>query len=422
MTLLRSRTGAVVLLALLMIDTTLATDGYFQNGFGMIQQGRGGAGVALPMDTFAAAINPAGLVFVGNRIDFGITLFRPIRQAEIIGNQLPPGYPNVNGGYDGGGNKNYYVPEIGFSRLLSPKLAVGVAVYGNGGMDTTYTTPIPLLGSTNAGVDVQQMFLSPSVSYKLNDRNSIGVALNVVGQQFHALGLQNFATPSYSISPGNVSNQGYSTSFGSGFRVGWLSEVGHGVKLGATYQSRTYMSLFDRYKGLFAEGGDFDIPANFAGGISVKVRPRVTLALDVERILYGQVKSIANSDANQAPLGAPNGPGFGWHDITVEKTGFDFKVSSALTLRTGYNHAQPVFDGSQTFFNILAPGVVQHHVSFGGTWQLNERQELTLAYIHAFKATINGVNSIPPTAGGGNVNLSMYQDSIGVAFAWKGHK
>ncbi len=396
----------------------LATDGYFQNGFGMIQQGRGGAGAALPMDTFAAAINPAGLVYVGDRLDFGITLFRPIRGATIVGNQLPPGYPDVNGVYDGSGNKNYYIPEIGFSHLVSDRLALGVAIYGNGGMDTTYTSPILLLGTTNAGVDVQQMFLSPAVSYKLNDRNAIGVALNVVGQQFHALGLQNFASPSYSIAPGNVTNRGYSTSFGAGFRIGWLGDIGHGINLAATYQSRTYMSKFDRYTGLFAEGGDFDIPANFTVGAAVKVHPRVTAAVDVERILYGQVKSIANSGANQALLGSPNGPGFGWHDITVEKAGFDVKVSKALTLRAGYNHSAIPFDGTQTFFNLLAPAVVQHHVTFGATWRLGERYELAMAYIHAFDATVNGRTSIPAYAGGGNANLHMYQNSIGVAFAW----
>ena len=45
-------------------------------------------------------------------------------------------------------------------------------------------------------------------------------------------------------------------------------------------------------------------------------------------------------------------------------------------------------------------------------------KEINLAYVHAFQNTLNGVNSIAPTAGGGNANLSMYQNSFQVSFGW----
>ncbi len=404
--------------ALLLTNSMLATDGYFQSGFGVIQQGRGGTGIALPEDTFAPAINPAGLAAIGSRFDFGVTLFRPVRGGSIGGNQLPPGYPNVNGDYSSSGLSNFYIPEIGFSHPLSDKLTFGVAVYGNGGMNTSYTTPIPLLGFTKAGVDLQQLFVSPAVSLKLNSRHSIGVALNLAGQQFHAVGLQNFASASYSLYPDRVTDRGYDTSVGAGFRVGWLGQVSRGLTFGATYQSRTYMGKFDKYKGLFADAGEFDIPANFGGGASLRLRRRAILALDVERILYSQVKSIANSGANQALLGAKNGPGFGWHDVNAVKTGIDVHAGSAVTLRAGYNHSGLAFSDKETFFNLLAPAVVQHHISGGATFQVGGGKEVSLAYVHAFGNTVYGVNSIGPAAGGGNANLSMHQDSLGLAFAW----
>jgi long-chain fatty acid transport protein len=169
---------------------------------------------------------------------------------------------------------------------------------------------------------------------------------------------------------------------------------------------------------LFAEDGKFDIPANFAGGVAVKIHPKATVQFDAERILYGQVKSVANSDANQALLGSANGPGFGWRDITVIKTGLDYKLNLASTLRGGYNHAGLPFDSSQTFFNLLAPAVTQDHLHVGGTWTLKSGKEINLAYIHALNNTVNGVNSIPPSAGGGNANLSMYQNSIQVSLGW----
>jgi len=412
----------VLVASLVVVDSSYATDGYFLTGYGAKQQGRGGTGVALPGDSLAGATNPAGLIFVGDRIDFGLTLFRPIRSSTITGNQLPPGYPDVNGTYDASRVKDFFLPELGYSHQLRPNVAVGVALYGNGGLNTSYTKPIPLLGSTRGGVDLEQLFISPTLAYKAGAHNSFGVAANIAYQRFSAEGLQNFANANESSDPSHVTNSGYSNSFGGGVRVGWIGELSHWLNVGATYQSRTYASRFSRYSGLFAEGGKFDIPANFAGGVAVKIHPKATVQFDTERILYGQVKSVANSDANLAPLGAGNGPGFGWRDITVIKTGLDYKLNSALTLRGGYNHAGLPFDGTQTFFNLLAPAVTQDHLHAGATWTLKSGKEINLAYIHAFESQVNGVNSVPPSAGGGNANLSMYQNSVQVSFGWKGSK
>ena len=412
------RTLVVLVASLVIVDSSFATDGYFLTGYGAKQQGRGGTGVALPGDSLAGATNPAGLIFVGGRIDFGLTLFRPIRSGTITGNQLPPGYPEVNGTYDASRVKDFFLPELGYSHQLRPNVAVGVALYGNGGLNTSYTQPIPLLGSTRGGVDLEQLFISPTLAYKAGAHNSFGVAANIAYQRFSAEGLQNFVNVNESSDPSHVTNTGYSNSFGGGVRVGWIGELSRWLNVGATYQSRTYTSRFSRYSGLFAEGGKFDIPANFAGGVAIKIHSKATVQFDAERILYGQVKSVANSDANQALLGSANGPGFGWRDITVIKTGLDYKLNLASTLRGGYNHAGLPFDSSQTFFNLLAPAVTQDHLHVGGTWTLKSGKEINLAYIHALNNTVNGVNSIPPSAGGGNANLSIYQNSIQVSLGW----
>ena len=98
--------------------------------------------------------------------------------------------------------------------------------------------------------------------------------------------------------------------------------------------------------------------------------------------------------------------------------GFDFKLSPTTTLRAGFNHSGLPFDASQNLFNVLAPAVVQNHVTAGATWGLQNGKEVSIAYLHAFQNTLNGVNSIPAAFGGGEANLRMYQDSIGVSFGW----
>ena len=106
------------------------------------------------------------------------------------------------------------------------------------------------------------------------------------------------------------------------------------------------------------------------------------------------------------------------HDITAEKVGLDYKLSSKLMLRAGHNHSGLPFDASQTFFNLLAPAVVQNHLTAGATFALRNGKEVNVAYQHAFENTVNGVNSIPLTFGGGEANLKMYQDSLGLSFGW----
>jgi long-chain fatty acid transport protein len=410
--------GILLSVVFLSAHTLFATDGYFVTGFGAKQQGKGGAGVAAPADALAPAINPAGLFAAGNRVDVGLTVFRPIRSGTIVGNVLPVGYPNVNGNYDANRVVNFELPEFGYSRTVKPKLAVGVALYGNGGLNTSFRNPILLLGSTRGGVDLDQFFLSPALSYKLGKRNAVGIAANIAYQRVSVEGLQNFATSSSSSDPTHVTNTGHSNSYGGGLRVGWIGELNDVVSVGATYQTRTWATAFDRYKGLFAEGGKFDVPANVAGGVAVHVGSRATVSADLERIFYSSVKSIANSDANQALLGSANGPGFGWHSINVVKTGADVKASRDLVLRTGYNHGGAPFDASQTFFNLLAPAVTKDHLHFGATWKFASNKEVSFAYVHAFANTVNGSGSIPSSAGGGNANLTMYQNSFQIGLGW----
>ena len=406
------------LFVLLASSEASATDGYFAYGYGVKSQGMGGVGIALPQDALAAATNPAGMGLIGDRIDLGATWLRPIREAEISGN---PG-PGVNGTYDANESKNFIIPEFGYNRQINPDVTLGVSVYGNGGMNTDYKKTVPLLGSLPAGIDLIQLFVAPTVTWKLSPANTIGVSVNLAYQRFAAKGLENFAAPNpYSTSGDNVTNKGHDNSYGAGLHIGWIGQLNDFVTLGATYQTKTYMSQFDKYKGLFAEGGDFDIPETYGVGIAVKATPQLTVAADVQRINYSDVASVGNFSLSNLGngLGANNGAGFGWRDVTAVKLGASYVWNEQLTLRAGYNHStQPIRSG-ETLFNILAPGVVQDHLTLGTTWVLENKAELSLAYMHAFENSVNGSSSVPAGFGGGEANLKMYQDSLGVAYGWK---
>jgi long-chain fatty acid transport protein len=386
-----------------------ATDGYFAHGYGVKSQSMGGVGIALPQDALAAAANPAGMALIGDRVDFGLTWFRPSRQSEIVGNG-----GGANGSYSGNDTQNFLIPEFGYNRVISPTVTLGVSLYGNGGMNTDYKNGIPLFnGGTQArtGIDLIQVFVAPTISYKINESNFVGASINLAYQRFEAEGLSSFG----------ISNNGHDSSYGGGLHLGWLGKINDTLSLGATYQSKTYMSSFDKYKGLFAEQGSFDIPETFGLGLAIKATPELTLAADVQRINYSDVKSVGNSIANffTNGLGTDNGAGFGWRDVTAYKLGASYVINPTITLRGGYNHSTQPIPSSETLFNILAPGVVQDHLTLGTTWTLPNQAELTVSYVHAFENSVDGSNSINAAFGGGNANLKMYQDSLGVAYGWK---
>ncbi len=398
-----------------------ATNGYFAHGYGMKAKGMGGVGIALPQDALAAATNPAGMVMVGDRIDAGVDWFRPVRGATITGTAFG-GFSDGN--FDGNNTKNFFVPEFGYNKMMNSNMSLGVSVYGNGGMNTDYTRAIPLFNMANtqaAGINLEQLFIAPTVAWKVTPTQSIGVSLNLAYQRFGAKGLQNFL--GFSSSPANVINNGYDTSTGYGLHLGWIGQITDTVSLGAMYQSKTKMSKFNKYSGLFADAGSFDIPATYGVGIAVKATPATTVAADIQVIEYSGVPSVANPLSNLTALGnllgTPNGPGFGWKNMTVFKLGVSHDWSEALTVRAGYNHNNQQIPSGETMFNIIAPGVVQDHVTLGASWNVTKDNEVTLSYMHAFKNTINGVGSIPAALGGGEANINMYQDSLGIAYSWK---
>jgi len=411
---------AVLCAAIGMSASAFATNGYFSHGYGMKSKGMGGVGIALPQDGLAAATNPAGITMVGDRLDVGLDWFTPNRGAEIVGSATP----GFTGTYSGNGDKSFLIPEFGYNKMLGWDMAVGIAVYGNGGMNSKYDDNLFTrfgAGANPAGVNLEQLFVAPTFAMKVAKNHSLGVSLVYAQQRFGATGLQAFAGSS--IHGTEMTDKGNDTTSGWGLRLGWTGQVTDSVTLGATYATKI-KGRFNSYQGLFAEEGRFDIPVNYGVGIAVKATPQLTVAADIQQINYGGVKAIANTVdcmfAGTCQLGQPGGPGFGWRDMTVYKLGVSYEYSKDLTLRGGFSTNRQPIPSNQTLLNVLAPGVVENHLTLGATWNMSNRSELTVSYMHAFKKTVDGSSSIPAAPfGGGNANLHMSQDSLGIAYGIK---
>lgn len=166
------------------------------------------------------------------------------------------------------------------------------------------------------------------------------------------------------------------------------------------------------------------MPESYGLGVNIQATPKLNIAADVQRINYSDVDAIGH-DFSVAALqaghlfGSELGPGFGWDDINIYKIGASYQLAPQLTVRAGYSYNDQPISKDQTFLNILAPGVIQHHVSVGATWQIDPKQELSFAYTYGVKHKLKGDQSIPAAFGGGNTNLEMDQHILGFSYGLK---
>ena len=409
--------ATAVMAALTIPMTAMATNGYFSHGYGIKSKAMAGAGAAYAQDAMAAATNPAGVALVNDRIDFGIDYFVPDRTATVF-----------TANRDGNETAGFLIPEFGYTSKIDDKNSWGVVVYGNGGMNTDYKTgvyssnPAGANDQTPTGVNLAQLFIAPTYARKLDDKNSIGVSLNLVYQTFEATGLSDFAGFKNNPLTGSagLTEQGEDSSTGFGLKFGWTGEITDSLTMAFTYQTETEMSKFSKYNQLFANGGEFNIPSHYTLGFAFKATPKMNIVFDVQQINYTDVAAISNKNNGYTggKLGDPNGPGFGWDDMTILKLGMDYKVSNDLVLRAGFSHGDQPIPATETAFNVIAPAVVEDHLTLGATWTMADKAELSLAYMHAFENEVKG-SSPANFSSAGHGDLKMSQDSLGIAYGWK---
>lgn len=411
-----------------------ATDGYFQDGYGASQTALAGAGVAYSQDAMAIALNPAGLVRVDDQTVAGMAIFMPSRSysaGQGFATLNPPngfgpaGGPVALGGHDSG-NDWFPIPDFAWTKHLGPDTVLGIGLYGNGGMDTRYSNTVFLAGSPGAygptGIDLNQAFLSVSLSQRYGPL-SVGVAPVFATQLFNAIGIGGFAP--MSSSPANLSNNFYAISFGGGARAGVEYEFSPNLRIGVAGSTPIWMSNFDIYSGLFANHGNFDIPASITAGISYDIRPNITVMLDYKHIFYHEIESVGNPSPQMfAPnvLGTSNGPGFGWNDINVYKIGVQWQYDPRWTFRAGYSYNDSPLNTRDIMFNILAPATVQHHITGGVKYAWSQNLDLEFSAMYAPDGVLKG--NAPAQFGGQPIEFSMDQVAVlgGIIYHWNGRQ
>ncbi|HRJ53249.1 MAG TPA: outer membrane protein transport protein [Candidatus Thiothrix moscowensis] len=382
-------------------QAAFATNGLAPTGVGMEHRAMGGAGAGYAANTMSMGTNPASGAFIRDGYDVGVEVFMPSRKAEFNGTAV--GMP-ADTEYDGNGKDTFFIPEAGYKKQINEKVSAGVVVYGNGGMNTSYekanpfAIPLTFPGAlpagasigSEAGVDYQQLFVSPTISYKINENNAVGISANLVRHKIKV-------NPGFTF-PGHAYN--YEDSTGLGATVGWQGKISPSVTAGVSHRTKVAMGDFDTYT--FGGHKSLDVPAATTVGVAWQATPKTLVAADIQRIDYAKIDAVKDA--------------FGWDNQTVYKLGVKHKVTDKVAIMAGVNRGKSPVGSEDTTAGVLAPAVVENHVSLGTEVKLSSKSKLIASYVHAFDNTVKGSNK-DLVQGSDLFDLSMDQNAVGVAYS-----
>jgi long-chain fatty acid transport protein len=454
--------------ALVASGGAMATNGYFTHGVGTQSKGMAGTGIGSNADMGAimSASNPALGVFTSDSWEVGLSIFSPRRSytagpsqlngslIDLGGGVFLPSFTIAEGKIDSS-SEYFPIPFVAKNWSLANDANITGTFYGRGGMNTdwddanasatsffcdnTGQSPTPVTGpgpfcAGIAGVDLSQAFLAVNYSAKVNDNFSWGIGPIVAVQMFEALGIATFTpiTKTFAASGGTafptaLTDNGHDMSFGWGFGAGLWWGISDKVSFGLSYQSTISMSEFDDYADLYAQAGGFDIPSSTKAGLSFLATDALRVNLDVELTTFSDTDSVGNPMANmitcptlpfggtdlESCLGGENGAGFGWEDMTTYKIGFEWAQSEANTWRFGYSYGEQPIQAADVLFNILAPGVMEQHITFGLTRQTSGNGILSFSFMYAPEKSVTGPNMFDPTQ---TIELTMDQFEFEVSY------
>ncbi len=388
--------------------------GHVLDAVGAVNQSMGGAGTALPLDASGALHwNPASISGLPHsEIGFAFMAFAPVTElsSRVDANSFGPGVPPVTlqGSTSSDTDINpipslavvYQNPDSPWTFGLGGFAIGGFGVDFPASPDNPILSPQPPNGGLGFGAiysQFQLMQFCPTIARKITPSWSIGFAPTF---NWATLAIDPFSAAAPNADGTYASAAHTDAVWGIGFQVGvYFESLYSGWNVGVSYKSPQW---FEDYKinGSDHLGAprllelDLDYPSILSLGVAYRGLKRTKIACDVRYIDYGNTDGFqsAGFDATGAVTG------FGWSSIWTVSTGVEYMLHENLRWRTGYTFNESPIGSENIFYNSPAPGLIQHHLSTGFTYELGQGWMYTAAYHHGFRNSVSG-NWWHPTAG-----------------------
>jgi long-chain fatty acid transport protein len=255
---------------------------------------------------------------------------------------------------------------------------------------------LPVPGAGNAKSTLRVAELIPTLAWKPREDLALGFALTLARQQFEAEGVIVPAPVPGGLLP--LPGHGTQSASGVGWRVGLLWKPGPGWSIGASYKARTAMGRLAGYdQDLLAySDGRLDVPEQYGIGVAWHPTPRLTLAADWLRILWGELKVMQD----------PNG--FAWRNQPVFRIGAAWAVDDRFILRAGFSRNRGQIDSERTVQNLLVPSIHERAYTAGLSWALEAGSELSVGYELNPRTTLAGTGPSSGTSLTSKVQMFMF--------------
>jgi long-chain fatty acid transport protein len=421
-------------------------------GFGVYEQGacmmgRAGAGVADPcQDGSGVFFNPASLSFTNTTLTLGAAVIHPYGSfTDTSGGALDGTVSTLN-------SKWYPVPNIYASMPFRQRFAFGVGVFAPYGLETDWpaTSQGRYLGYKST---VQGVYIQPTVSYKVNDKVSIGggidiTYLNVELRQRVDLSVQPLGTTGLTFAQLNLvcpesvcGTVPYGTDFAdvklsgnswhAGYHLGFQAKVNDQFSIGARYLSGQSVNVSDgtiattqiSVPGVkvpvsttngtvfvpvdqvlapkFATGGTLSdqsatttlsLPAQFVAGVAFKATPAVELFADYQFTHWSDFSVLPINGEYLKSVIPEN-----YTDVHGLRVGTEIKLSKQAVVRGGVNLHGPAAPDETVTPNLPEGSRREFNVGFGYT--LTDRVRLDAAYMYLYQPDREGRTTSGPNNG-----------------------
>jgi len=386
------KTIKLAVVAALALGTTsaFATNGSNLIGTGAKARAMGGTSIGVFHGAESGLSNPALINQVeGTEISFGGTIFMPNVSNDnnlILG--APPA-PNLTSKADSAADMSV-IPEVSIVSKINDSFSIGIGMWGTAGMGVDYRDDANT-GQMNMVTNLQLMQFGVPMAYNIN---GFSIGLTPV-LQYGSLDINYDST---NLGGGNK-GAGVSQDLEFGYNLGLAYKIA-GFTLGAIYKSKIDME----YKGQLTsamqgfglanyKNDKLSTPAELGFGVSYTMSEH-TIAIDYKNIAWSDAEGYKD---------------FAWEDQTVIAVGYAYKTDG-WAVRVGYNYSEsPITEQKTNFtaagdisqagaanlpgglvntFNLLGfPGIVDSHVTFGGSYALSEKTSVDVAYAYAPEVT-----------------------------------
>ena len=101
--------------------------------------------------------------------------------------------------------------------------------------------------------------------------------------------------------------------------------------------------------------------------------------------------------------------------MTTYKLGFEWQRDETNTWRFGYSFGDQPIQSADVLFNVLAPGVMEQHITFGLTRQTRNGGVWHFSFMYAPEESVTGPSMFDPSQ---TIELKMSQLEFEIAYSF----